>query len=114
MKNSLYRLIITITLLIISGCDQGENSNPKSKLDFVVLDQELTQLKQDFNRRKDQLRLFFIVGPTCGICLRGMADLQDEFLREMQNDPRVHTFVIHVPALDAEEKMKNISNFNQR
>lgn len=72
--------------------------------DYVVLDDELTQLRQDFNRDQDKLRLVFIVGPSCGVCLRGMVDLQEAFLRDVQGDDRLHTYVLHVPALGAEER----------
>jgi len=46
----------------------------------------------------------FLNGPTCGICLRGMADLNDEFIAASQNDDRLVTFVVHVPALGAREE----------
>lgn len=71
---------------------------------YVVLSEDLAQLKQDFNAKTGTVRLLFIIGPTCGICLRGMADLNDEFLAEYQTDPRLHTFSVHVPTLRAEEK----------
>lgn len=71
---------------------------------YVVLDEDLTKLKEDFNAKAGAVRLLFILGPTCGICLRGMADLNDEFLADSQNDPRLHTYAIYVPALNAEEK----------
>jgi len=71
---------------------------------YVVLDEDLAQPKEDFNAKVGTVRLLFIVGPTCGICLRGMADLNDEFLAEYQSDPRLHTFSVHVPTLRAEEK----------
>ncbi len=71
---------------------------------YVVLDQELTRLIDDFNGMSDKVRLLFISGPTCGICLRGLADLNDAFIAARQGDPRLHTFVLHVPTLDAEER----------
>ena len=115
-KLKLIKLIYIFLALALNGCENTEEAEVKSdelnkaeqtvkaKSNYIVLDENLTRLKEDFNAHQGQLRLFFIVGPTCGICLRGMADLQDEFLQEMQSDPRVHTFVVHVPALDAEEK----------
>jgi len=88
--------IIAALLLMASGL--------ASAADYRVLDEDLTQLQQDFNAHRGQIRLMFIVGPTCGICLRGMADLNDEIIAAAQNDPRLQTFVVHVPALGAEEK----------
>jgi hypothetical protein len=71
---------------------------------YVTLDSNLTQLKADFNSTSNKLRLVFISGPSCGICLRGMDDLNRSIVASLQNDPRVHTFVVYVPALGAEEK----------
>ncbi len=71
---------------------------------YVVLEESLQQLKDDFNANRGKIRLMFIVGDTCGICLRGMADLNDAFIARAQNDERLVTFVVHVPALGAQEK----------
>jgi hypothetical protein len=71
---------------------------------YVTLDKNLTQLRADFNAANDKLRLVFISGPSCGICLRGMDDLNQSIIASLQSDPRVHTFVIYVPTLGAEEK----------
>ncbi|MFQ5564376.1 MAG: hypothetical protein ACE5FO_12500 [Parvularculaceae bacterium] len=80
-------------------------SNVHAKdVDYVVLGDGLQKLKDDFNAKAGTVRLLFIVGPTCGICLRGMADLNDAFIADYQNDPRLNTFVVHVPTLGAEEK----------
>ncbi len=71
---------------------------------YIVLNESLEQLKSDFNSNKGKTRLMFIVGDTCGICLRGMADLNDQFIARAQNDQRLITFVVHVPTLGAQEK----------
>lgn len=88
-----------LTLTVFAG------SNVQAKdIGYVILDDDLQQLKDDFNAKVGTVRLLFIVGPTCGICLRGMADLNDEFIADYQNDPRLNTFVVHVPTLGAKEK----------
>jgi hypothetical protein len=66
--------------------------------------EDLQQLKDDFNANEGRVRLLFISGPTCGICLRGMADLNDAFIAASQGDNRLVTFVAHVPALGAREE----------
>ena len=71
---------------------------------YVALDLELTQFKDDFNAMADKLRLVFISGPSCGICLRGMDDLNQSIVAAIQDDPRVHTLVLYVPALGANEE----------
>ncbi|NOR37817.1 MAG: hypothetical protein GQ577_13815 [Woeseiaceae bacterium] len=75
----------------------------ESQSELVVIGEDLQQLKDDFNDNQGKVRLLFISGPTCGICLRGMADLNDEFLAASQNDERLVTFVVHVPTLGAKQ-----------
>ena len=70
---------------------------------YVVLDKSLSQLRADFNANVGKVRMLYIVGPTCGICLRGMSDLQETVYSKKGDDPRVVTFVIHVPTLGAHE-----------
>jgi len=70
---------------------------------YVVLDKSLSQLRADFNANIGKVRMLYIVGPTCGICLRGMSDLQESVYAKKGDDPRLVTFVIHVPTLGARE-----------
>src|SRR5713101_3649813 len=70
---------------------------------YVVLDKSLSQLRADFNANVGRVRTLYIVGPTCGICLRGMSDLQESVYSKKSDDPRMVTFVIHVPTLGAHE-----------
>ena len=71
-------------------------------VDYDVLDSEFEPLRSDFNHASGGLRLVFLVGPTCGICLRGMAELQESLNAEL-SDSRLQTFVVHLPVLGAEE-----------
>src|SRR6266852_1162896 len=71
---------------------------------YVVLDNNLSQLRADFNASAGKLRMIYIVGPTCGICLRGLSDLQEAIYAKKNDDPRLVTFVVHVPTLGAREK----------
>ncbi len=73
------------------------------KRPYVVLDKSLSQLRADFNANVGKVRLLYIVGPTCGICLRGMSDLQETVYSKKGDDSRMVTFVIHVPTLGARE-----------
>ncbi len=70
---------------------------------YVVLVKSLSQLRADFNANVGKVRMLYIVGPTCGICLRGMSDLQESVYSKKGDDPRLVTFVIHVPTLGARE-----------
>lgn len=71
---------------------------------YVVLDKSLSQLRADFNANRGKVRLLYIVGPTCGICLRALSDLQEAVYSKKSDDPRMVTFVVYVPTLGAREK----------
>jgi len=93
-------------LIACSPNDAGDSAvdaqlaNPS----YVVMGEDLQQVKDDFNANAGRVRLLFISGPTCGICLRGMADLNDAFIAASQGNNRLVTFVVHVPALGAREE----------
>lgn len=70
---------------------------------YVVLGKNLTQLRADFNANAGKVRLLYIVGPTCGICLRGLSDMQEALYSKSGDNPRIVTFVVHVPTLGARE-----------
>jgi hypothetical protein len=74
-----------------------------SQKPYVVLDKSLRQLRADFNSNVGKVRLLYIVGPTCGICLRGLSDLQESLYSKKGNDPHMITYVVHVPTLGARE-----------
>ena len=105
-------LLLTF-VLTLAACGQpteestgsnAEGESGRAANSYVVLNEDLQQLKDDFNANEGRVRLMFLSGPTCGICLRGMADLNDAFLAASQNDDRLVTFVVHVPALGAKEE----------
>ncbi len=99
---------MTVTLL---GCSESPEPAPAEAAveavqdtPYEVIGDDLQGLKNAFNANEGRVRLLFLNGPTCGICLRGMADLNDEFLAERQNDDRLVTFVVHVPTMGAKEQ----------
>ena len=67
---------------------------------YVVVEDDLARLKADFNAAADGVRLVFIVGPTCGVCLRGLADLNRDLLNG-NDEPRLWAHIVHVPTLGA-------------
>lgn len=89
--------------VLVAACTPDAPA-PAVQSSYASLDEELTQFKEDFNAMSDKLRLVFISGPSCGICLRGMDDLNESIVASIQNDPRVHTMVLYVPALGANEE----------
>lgn len=96
--------VLALGLIVFNQPGANAVEAADKEKDYIVLTEDLARLKQDFNDHQGQLRLLFLVGPTCGGCLADMVDIQEEFLRDMQSDPRVQTFVVHVPALRAQEK----------
>ena len=65
--SSLALLSILSATLLISGCSKTPEESAivaAAPHEVVDLDEDLAQLKADFNAAVDQLRLVFIVGPT--------------------------------------------------
>jgi hypothetical protein len=100
MMRSVFLALLAAALL--SPANAAQLSHPGGGK-VVALDRDLTQLKNNFNAAKGSVRLVFIIGPTCGICLRGMADFNEALLAERQGDDRLQTFAVHVPVLGATE-----------
>src|SRR2546422_1327873 len=101
MSKYLMSLIIGTALLALMPL--GALAADAPQIPYVVLDQTLSQLRADFNANVGKLRMLYIVGPTCGICLRGLSDLQEALYSKKGDDPRLVTFVVHVPTLGARE-----------
>jgi hypothetical protein len=70
---------------------------------YVALDDDFSQLREDFNRAKGSVRLLFVVDPICPGCLRGMDDMNKDLLSRTK-DERLKTFVVHVPVIGAKAK----------
>jgi hypothetical protein len=70
---------------------------------YAVLDDDFSQLREDFNRAKGSVRLLFVVDPICPGCLRGMDDMNKDLLSRTK-DERLKTFVVHVPVIGARAK----------
>ena len=55
------------TTLLIAGCSDAttqETASSATASEYVVMGEDLADLKADFNAAVDQVRLLFIVGPT--------------------------------------------------
>jgi len=102
------RMFFMCTIIFgLAACapeESEEQAFQTDRPDYYVVDQDLSRLKADFNAMQDKIRLLFIIGPSCGICLRGMDDLNESIVKSIQDDPRIHTLAIHVPALGAKEQ----------
>ena len=74
---------------------------------YKVLDHGAAQLRDDFNAAKGSVRVLFVVDPICPGCLRGLDDMNRDLLSKT-NDPRLQTFVVHVPRMTPPPKAKDV------
>lgn len=98
-------VLVTTLWLLLAGCggdpqQTTADEDASETAPFIVIDDSLEILKDDFNQAAGNVRLLFLSGPTCGICLRGLADLDAALLGGNTNS-RLRTFVVHVPVLQA-------------
>ena len=99
MFKKLSGLIAIIALLAFAGSSAATAAGKQ----IVVLDKSLSQLRADFNANVGKVRMLYIPGPTCGVCLRGLSDLQESLYSKKGNDPRIVTYIVYVPTLGARE-----------
>lgn len=112
MRNLITTLLVTTVLH--TGCAPADGGSVAASA--TELDDQSSQLREDFNRAKGLVRLLFVVDPTCGGCLRGMDDMNKDLLARTE-DPRLQTFVVHVPVIGATDRdvapsMKLLQNPN--
>lgn len=88
-------------VLAAGGCEQATEA--PSAPAYTLLDESASQLRADFNRAKGSVRVLFVVDPICPGCLRGLDDVNRALL-SATDDPRLQTFVVHVPVLGAQAK----------
>lgn len=88
-------LMVTALLVLTSACAKGAASAPQT---YTVLDDQASQLRADFNRDIGSVRLLFVVDPICPTCLRGLADMNRDLLRNTA-DARLQVFVVYEPVL---------------
>lgn len=93
--------LVIVSVLASAGC--AETNGGDSAPAYTVLDDTASQLRDDFNRAKGSVRLLFVVDPICPGCLRGLDDVNKALLATT-DDPRLQTFVVHVPVLGAKAK----------
>ena len=63
---------------------------------YAVLDDDFSQLREDFNRAKGSVRLLFVVDRICPGCLRGMDDMNKDLLSRTK-DGRLKTLLCTFP-----------------
>jgi len=97
-------MLIMLGAGLLSACgeaiDRRADAGPPAHV--TVLDDNLSALKTAFNAAHDDVRLLFIVGPTCGPCLRGLIDLNSNLGPSLLADRRLSVFIVAVPTLSAQ------------
>ena len=106
MRRKDFVFFLVAAVLAASGCAKADDSSAAGQ--HVVLNEQGSPLKDDFNGAKGAVRLIFIVDPTCPGCLRGMDDMNKALLGSTK-DPRLQTFVVHVPVLEPPPEAKDIA-----
>jgi hypothetical protein len=71
--------------------------------DYSTLDRAAEPLKTEFNAARDKVRLVMYVSPTCGGCLRGAKQMQQDVLAEIGSD-RLVAYVVWAPKNGARER----------
>lgn len=88
----------TALLGIALGCQPSGTDRPHTTLGAAA-----GQFRAGFNADTANVRVVMLVSPTCGVCLRGAADIQKALLAK-QPDPRLRAYVVWVPKLNGGEK----------
>lgn len=94
---------LALVAALIVGAALTVIAVPAAATSVVVLDDQATQLRADFNAARGSVRLLLIIDPACSVCLRGLDDVNATLLAKV-NDPRLQTFVVHTSVIGAEEK----------
>lgn len=92
MRSSLRQLLAVSVLAVTSVAQSADRAT------YKPLDEGAAQLRDDFNAAKGTVRVLFVVDPTCPGCLRGLDDVNKDLLSKT-DDPRLQTFIVHVPVL---------------
>jgi len=92
------RLILVTAIVLLAGAGCSQDRGSAAAAPYQALDNQADQLRADFNRKAGSVRLLFVVDPICPVCLRGLADMNRDLLKDT-SDPRLQTFVVHEPVL---------------
>jgi hypothetical protein len=95
---------LSLTMFGVIGCGNAGNTTPKQDVKVVVLDDQATALRDDFNRDRGNVRLMFLVDPICPGCLRGIADIDRDLLSQLPANSKLKVYVVHEPVIGASER----------
>ncbi len=87
------------------GCDAGEGASANADItrnELMLASEDLAEIRADFNAAAGDLRLVFLIGPSCGPCLLGLNEINRVLGDEIRANDRLHAYVIYVPTLSAQ------------
>lgn len=99
-------LLIAAGSLGLSACGEAIDRatlDEGAQVDVAVLDENLTALRTAFNASPEKVRLLFVVGPSCGPCLRGLMEMSEALGSDLLASDKLDVMIVHVPTLGAEE-----------
>ena len=76
---------------------------PKAERPVSLAAYRADDLRTEFNRASDRVRVVALLSPTCGICQKGQRVLQSVFARHA-NDARLRGFVVWLPMLPSDSR----------
>ena len=99
-----FSLSLVSAIAIVAAANLAQSDE---RAEYKVIDEGAADLRADFNAAKGSVRALFVVDPICPGCLRGLDDMNKDLLSET-NDPRLQTFVVHVPRLKPPPTEKDV------
>ena len=76
---------------------------PKAAKPVSLAGYRTDELREEFNRASDRVRVVALLSPTCGICQKGQRVVQSVFSKH-PNDARLRGFVVWLPMLPSDSK----------
>lgn len=102
LRHSLSLLAILCTVGIVLSAPVSR-AMASSEDPYTVIETDLGEFQARFNADRGKVRAVFLASPTCGICLRGVAELQKAMLDQIEADDLV-VYVVWSSQLGAEER----------
>ncbi len=96
-------LTVAVAIAWLVAPTAQASPHPPSNDSYTIIDTDLTDLRDRFNADRGKVRAVFLASPTCGICLRGVADLQKAMLDQIDAEDLV-VYVVWSSQLGAEER----------
>lgn len=95
-KSALTLLAVVVTASVLLPCHA-------SAAPIALAPYRLNDLRAEFNRASERVRIVALLSPTCGGCQRGQRVVQSVFSK-YPDDPRIRGFVVWLPMLRSDSE----------